>query len=82
MFNPVEALRIRSGSVRSPDRLTSFLYDLMRDHLTPGQVEKLLLDCPWDGEETIYTNGWLALYAQDVADRLTGKIGKTHVNPQ
>jgi hypothetical protein len=36
-----EDLRVRSGSVNIKSRLVSFLYDLLRDHLTPGVVEEL-----------------------------------------
>lgn len=61
-------LRERSGKVDvHGDRLTSFLYDLLRDHLLPGQVERLVRDAAPDCQ---YTNGHLARYAKDLADRL------------
>lgn len=64
------ALRARSGAVRvEDDRLTSFLYELMRDHLATGVVEGLLRRSPAD---VVYTNGWLANYARDVSLRLRG----------
>lgn len=64
-------LRERSGSVEvKDDRLTSFLYDLMRDHIQPSAVEKLVRDAD---PNILYTNGWLASYAKDVADRLREK---------
>ena len=68
MMSHIEKLRKRSGNVRIKDKLTSFLYDLMRDHLTPGKVESILLNCRIP--DVTYTNGWLARYAEDVAKRL------------
>jgi len=67
--NQVAQLRERSGSVDSNSRLVDFLYILMRDHLPAGVVEGLVLDSR-GGSTSAYTNGWLALYAQDCADRL------------
>lgn len=49
-------------------RLVAFLYDLLRDHVTPGVVEKIAQDAT---AETLFTNGWLARYAEDLATRLT-----------
>lgn len=63
-----EDLRERSGNVLIKSKLTFFLYDLMRDHLTPGTVEELMEDVK--SEEVSYTNGWLAKYAEDLARRL------------
>ncbi len=62
-------LRERSGSIEYDDKLVSFLYELMRDHLTAGQVEALVRESAHTGH-TIYTNGWLANYAKDLASRL------------
>lgn len=50
-------------------RLISFLYELMRDHLTPGRVERIVYDC-WTAEVG-YTNRQLADYAEKLADFLT-----------
>jgi len=61
-------LRLRSGEVNVNDRLTSFLYELMRDHLDAGTVEKLVRDS--QDPDVAYTNGWLAQYAEDLAKRL------------
>lgn len=64
-----DALRKRSGSVKiNRDRLTSFLYSLMIEHITCGRVEGLVRASPAD--DTSYSNGWLARYAKDLADRL------------
>lgn len=63
------ALRNRSGSVQIDSKLVSFLYELMRDHLPPGKVEEIVRAS--EGESNVvYTNGWLAQYAQDLANRL------------
>lgn len=68
----MEALRERSGNIRLHSRLTSFLYDLMRDHVPPGVVEQLVQEAT--DPDVKYTNGWLALYAQDLAQRLQNPI--------
>jgi len=53
-------------------KLVSFLYILLRDHLPSGVVEQIVYDVytAEDIEYTRYTNGWLASYAKDIADRL------------
>ena len=61
-------LRDRSGSVTITNQLTGFLYDLLRDHITPGVVEELCRNTRTC--ETNYSNGWLARYAFDIAKRL------------
>lgn len=65
----IEEMRKRTGSVKSCDPLVSFLYILMRDHVTPGTVEKIMEQHIGYGE-CIFTNGHLARLAQDVKDRL------------
>lgn len=62
------ALRKRSGDVRIKSKLVSFLYELMRDHLPPGEVEKLVKAS--QDPDVSYTNGYLAKYAKDLANRL------------
>lgn len=64
-------LKLASGCVEDDRRLVSFLYELMRDHLTPGVIARLLVVSS-DGV-TQYTNGFLAQYAQHVADILQTK---------
>ncbi len=60
-----------SGSVViNKDKLTCFLYLLMRDHVPPGQVADLMNGI---GDDCNYTNGWLAKYAQYTAKTLRGK---------
>lgn len=65
-----KALRARSGEVEINSHLVSFLYELMRDHLPPGTIESIVRASE-DEPNIKYTNGWLATYAQDLANRLT-----------
>lgn len=64
------AMRERSGNIRIDNSLVEFIYILVRDHLPLGVIEDILSEnvC---GAPVLYTNGWLARYAQDVAIRLT-----------
>lgn len=65
----IKAMRERSGNVNIDSYLVSFLYELMRDHLTPGLVEEILQNSIKESN-VVYSNGWLAKYAEDVASRL------------
>jgi hypothetical protein len=69
------ALRARSGCVNVNSRLVAFLYELMRDEVTPGRVEELVRNS--SDPEGVYTNGWLAGYAIDLARRLGDDPKKT-----
>lgn len=62
------ALRDKNGNIKINDKLTSFLYDLMRDHLPPGKVQELMQDA--QEPDVSYTNGYLAQYAEYVAQKL------------
>ena len=73
-INENSRLRDRSGNVIDNDPLTSFLYDLLRDHVNPSTVEKLVRDSRADSAPFVYSNGYLARYAQDLAGRLRGDI--------
>lgn len=66
------AMRARSGHVRDDRPLVSFLYLLLRDHVVAGAIEEMMLELDAQPDATVveYTNGWLAEYAQDIADRL------------
>ena len=64
-------LRRASACVDINSKLTSFLYELMRDHVTPGKVQELVQDA--QVAEVQYTNGWLAEYAHYLAGRLETK---------
>lgn len=70
--NENDALRKRSGTVKINSKLVSFLYELMRDHLPTGTVEEIVRASEQESE-VIYTNGWLAQYAEDLANRLKDK---------
>ena len=70
--NEVEtSLYQTSGKVCSNDPLVSLLYDLLRDHIQPGDMERLLHDV--SSQMTYYSNGWLAQYAMNIRDRLKSK---------
>jgi hypothetical protein len=62
-------LRERSGNVRDGRPLVRFLYVLLRGHVHPGDIEDTLLKIDYS-EDALLANGWLARYAQDIADRL------------
>lgn len=66
------AMRERSGNVNIHSKLVSFLYTLLRDRVSPADVEKMVRDS--QEPDVHYTNGWLALYAQDVAKRLETEV--------
>lgn len=63
-------MREASGRVTSTDPLVSFLYILLRDHLTPGKLEDILLAQGPHSGESVYSNGWLANYCKNIAERL------------
>ena len=64
-------MRRASGRVNDPRPIVGFLYLLVRDHLPIGTVEQLIRDSALsDGDESEFTNGWVANYAQHGADRL------------
>lgn len=65
-----EALRQRSGVVCIESRLVAFLYHLLRDHLPAGVVEELVRETTEAEETGLYSNGYLARYAEDIAKRL------------
>lgn len=61
----------RSGKVHATDPLIALLYDLLRDHVKPGDMEMLVRDaCLYDTATKVYSNGWLAKFAEDIAFRL------------
>lgn len=70
-------LRQDSGSIDIRSKLVEFLYLLMRDHVAFGKVESLVREAEisfnsGDGINA-YSNGYLALYAENLANRLTSK---------
>ena len=69
-------LRLVSGEYDCYDPLVFFLYVLMRDGCPVGEIERALEQTT--SEVCQYTNGWLARYAKDVADRLMDKLNCEH----
>lgn len=66
-------IRQRSGGFDCDDPLVELLYVLLRDHIQPADLEKLVADirsCKHMSAE--YSNGWLGRYAQDLAQRIRG----------
>ncbi len=61
-------MRVASGQVDSDDPLVTFFYLLARDKVPMGDIEDLIEQCV--GGERQFTNGWLALWAEDAAKRL------------
>ena len=71
MADPNAEMHKRSGAVHDEDVLVSLFYDLLRDHIHPGDLEKLVREACENRDKTIvYSNGWLAAYAQDMVRRL------------
>jgi membrane carboxypeptidase/penicillin-binding protein len=65
----MDELREESGVVTYANPLTSFFYQLLRDHLPAGTVEKIVGDIVKEaGQSVTFTNGWLARYANNLAD--------------
>lgn len=52
------------------DLLVSFLYELMRDHVTPGKVAHVLQETLKAGPPHTLSNGHLAKYAEEVVASL------------
>jgi hypothetical protein len=75
---PTEALRKISGEFTSKDPVVVFLYHLMRDHLPTADVEKLVQDSQINGKECLFTNGYLARYAENLAQRLHETAPQEH----
>lgn len=57
------------------DRLTSFLYVLMRDHLPPGVVTEVAIDAyVGEGGSHILSNSYLAKYAEYLSRKLQAPL--------
>jgi hypothetical protein len=67
---------------KSDDPLVSLLYSLMRDHVQPGVIEKLVTEVEKGEIHTVYTNGYLAQYARDIVIRLQDKAQKADQVPR
>ena len=67
-------LRVRSGSISCRSPLVAFLYLLARDLVPVGRIEEFLEQVEplrEHGAGASFSNGWLATWAADSADRLT-----------
>ena len=64
-----DKLREVSGNIVFNDALTSFLYELIRDHLPAGVVEEIVRNSV-NNTEVLFTNGWLAKYSNNLAEEL------------
>ncbi len=65
-------IRERSGEVNTNNKLTVFLYILMRDYITPGAVEKIMREhVELQGKEAQLSNRWLGKHSLDIAERLS-----------
>jgi len=64
-------MRLASGKFTSRNKLIVFLYLLGRDRLPLGLIEGIMEQVEgMSSEEVVYTNGWLAQWAEYTADRL------------
>ena len=70
MKERMDNLRSDSGEVSYSDPLTTFLYLLMRNELAAGKVEELVGEATNSTEEILFTNGWLAKYANNLAEEI------------
>lgn len=67
--NQMKRIRKKSGNIDYNNKLIAFLYILMRDDITPGRIENIMINHIFDAKSE-YSNGWLAKYAEDIAERL------------
>lgn len=67
-----QLLRKASGSLNIDSKLVAFFYELLRDHLPAATVETLVRNASADSD-CYYTNGWLAKYAENLANRVAGE---------
>lgn len=69
--------------MRTPkQRLTDFLYTLLRDKLPAGEIERLVIEhVERQGEEeSIYSNPFLAGYADELATRILNGADSNYVD--
>lgn len=65
-----EKMRIKSGSINGKGLAQAFFYDLIKKYIPPGHIESIINE-NLDAHDFEYTNGWLAKYAEYIAERLT-----------
>lgn len=70
MHEASKRIREASGSINSSSKLTAFLYLLMRNHVAPGIIEEIMREIHGTGPIWEFCNGWLALHAEDIKNRL------------
>lgn len=70
MKERMDDLREASGQVSYSDPLTTFFYLLMRNELAAGKVEELVHESVHGPQECTFTNGWLARYANNLAEEV------------
>jgi len=69
----MDKMRKASGEIKDTSKLVCFIYLLGRDYLSLGKIEEIMENMRDDGIEHRFTNGWLAQYSQNVAERLNKK---------
>lgn len=78
-----EGLFKRSGGIKSNNLLVGILYELIRDgDISPGRLEMVVQENIVLSENKTgfeFTNGYLAMYAQDLATRIIAN-GKFTIN--
>lgn len=57
-----------SGNIEYSDNLTSVFYQLLRDYIPAGQLEKVVREVAAEPEVRTYSNGFLAQYANNLAN--------------
>jgi len=75
---PNLALVQRSGNFTTGSNLVAFVYELLRDHVLPGDMMKVVNDSDIEHTNDIdyekpmwrLSNGWLAQFARDIVRRL------------
>ena len=67
-----------SKEISTDNRLDIFLYLLLRDYLSAGEVEEIVQETEKIKHITEFCNGYLAEYAQQLA----GRLGKRIIPPK
>lgn len=71
LYKQIEKESYPESENNSTSALDVFLYLLMRDHVTPGTIEKVMRDVMvCRGELVKFSNPYLEQYAQDLSERL------------
>lgn len=68
--DPNADIRQASDNVIDTNKMVSFFYELMRDHLPSGVVEGIVRRVLDEDYDVHYCNGWLARHAQLIVERL------------